>query len=188
MRITALFDTYRSQIIFVIKLILIYAVLYLFVNLLIGLTSVGGALYWDWLDANFDLITHLRNVLLNLSQKILELIGYDVQRSDFTLNIQYKTGIRLVYACLGLELICGYSALILAYPFQGRRTYIYLFLGIILIEFLNVIRISALTVIFSGSKNSLFTIIDHHDVFNLMVTGSLIVVYLNYLKHSKLSV
>ncbi|WP_185154418.1 archaeosortase/exosortase family protein [Fulvivirga sp. M361] len=177
--------TYKTQIVFLVKLITIYLALYFIVKIFIGVTSEGGALYSPWLDIHFDVISGFRNILLGFSEYLLNTLGYDPQRTEFTLNIDNSPGIRLVYACMGFELICGYTALILAYPFYGKRTVIYLLSGIVLIELLNIIRICGLTILFSHGHMSWFDTVDHHDIFNFTVVISLIIVYITYLKGIK---
>ena len=173
---------YKTPILFLIRLLAIYFALYLSVNLLIGATAKGGTLYFPWLDDHFDIIQGFRGFLLNISEYVLSILGYDPVRTEFTLNVKDGPGIRLVYACMGFELICGYSALILAYPYYKKRTIYYLLFGIAIIELLNIIRISGLTILFYYGYTSFFEVIDHHDLFNLTVIVFLIMIYIIYLK------
>ncbi|MEM9678883.1 MAG: archaeosortase/exosortase family protein [Bacteroidota bacterium] len=123
----------------------------------------------------------MRSILLGASQLILEALGYDTYLGEYTLGIVNQGGIRLVYECLGFELTFGYIALVSAYPFQGKRSWGYLILGIILIQLLNVVRIFGLTILFATQKASAFEIVDHHDLFNLAVIIVLIIAYWRFL-------
>ena len=172
-----LISLYKPQLIFVAKVALIYLLLYLSVTFYIGLTAEGGFAYSPWIEENLNFVDGLRYFLLRTSQMILEAIGYDTYRGEYTLGIRDQGGIRLVYKCLGFELTFGYIALVLAYPFQGIRTWLYLVFGIILIQFLNVVRIFWLTIQFTKQDNLAFEVIDHHDLFNIVVVLVLLVVY-----------
>ena len=175
-------SSYRPHFFFIAKLILFYGAFYLSIIALIGLTSEEGSLYSPWVKNNFDIVAGFRQGLLAVSQKALESIGYETNRSGYDLRIADKSGIRLVYGCLGFELISGYTALVLAYPFAGWRTILFIALGIVLINVLNVVRIVALTILFSNGHTGDFNFLDHHDLFNIAVVICLLVVYHFYLK------
>jgi exosortase/archaeosortase family protein len=80
--------------------------------------------------------------------------------------------------CNGLELMVLYAALLLALPGATSRKLIFIITGLLLINVMNILRCSALVLVFRHKPEYVNFI--HHYVFNFVVYGVIFWLWLRY--------
>jgi exosortase/archaeosortase family protein len=150
---------------FVFKFLGLFLLFYFFNLLFFGLTSPGKH-YSPFLDHYLNYVQGLRWLLLNVSTGLLNMLGFTAICNDYELLVAGHSTIQVVYSCLGLGVISFFAAFVLAFPKPVKRKMIFLVTGILVIEFLNVIRFMVL-VLYWTPKDS--KIIDHHTIFNVII-------------------
>ena len=130
-----------------------------------GITSPGSH-YSPFLDHYLNYIQGLRWLLLNISTGLLNVIGFTAICNGYEMLVAGHSSIWIVYSCLGLGVISFFAAFVLAFPKPLKRKLIFLITGILVIEFLNVIRFMLLALYWNKNDNK---IIDHHTIFNIII-------------------
>lgn len=157
---------------FVIKFLVLYGVFYGFNYIYTGLTVPGGS-YSPWLDHNADYISGLRNFILNGASTLLSWLGYDNRVYGYFMEVIDGKTIRMVYSCIGLSILCMWWAFIISFPQSLKNKLIYFFGGTAFIIGLNIIRIALVAI--APRNLTIFNIpVDHHDIFNIVVYGIII--------------
>lgn len=142
-----------------------FLIFYYFNILFFGFTTPGGH-YISFLAEHLNYIAALRQILLDCSVTILKWLGYAAIDNNYELLVAGKGTLAIIYSCLGLGLISFFSAFVLAYPSPLRPKLIFLISGILIIEFLNVVRFVLLAIFWSKKANR---IVDHHTIFNILL-------------------
>jgi len=150
---------------FVISFIILFLVFYYFNILFFGITSPGNH-YSPFLADHLNYIHYLRWFLLSSSAQILNWMGYSVIISEYELLVAGHGAIKLVYSCLGLGLVSFFSAFVLSYPKPWKAKIIFLIIGIVSIELLNILRLILLALFWDKHIGK---IIDHHTIFNFFI-------------------
>lgn len=164
--------TYR----FLILFIGIFSALYYFNIFFLGMTSPENY-YSPFLDKNLNYVFLLQETLMKITVYILELLGYNTFTKDNWLHVSGKGGFILAYSCLGIGVMSFFTAFVIAFPKPLKSKLLFLPAGLIFIQLLNITRFVLLSLYWKGSifKN----VIDHHDLFNLILYVILLgVIYL----------
>lgn len=152
------------------KFIISFLFLYLFFDFLnkvnFSVTNLGSKHYLAFVANYLNYIHGLRYLLLFLSTKILNLIGYPAIFDEYYILVAGHGLLRVVYSCLGLGLISFFGAFVIAYPKKIKSKLLFLFGGILGIEALNILRFVLLGAFGSKKQSEIF---DHHTVFNLII-------------------
>ncbi len=131
-------------------------------------------------------IFYFYKVLMYSSKGLLTLLGFNptIIYSNqiyyypvFALQIGQGGLVFLGISCLGILLMAPFAALIIAYPGRARTKLWFIAVGCLVIQILNIIRISLLTVLLSyygipvdkGVNIFGITTASHHDVFNFII-------------------
>ncbi len=154
-----------SPIKFVFTFLALFLLFYYFNLWFFGITSPGRH-YYPFLANHLNYIQGLRTLLLNCSSLILSWLGYSAVHNDTELLVAGKGAIVLVYSCLGLGLMSFFAAFVIAYPKKMKQKLVFLFAGILGIQFLNIVRFVLLALFWNRNDNR---IIDHHTVFNIIL-------------------
>lgn len=150
---------------FVVLFVFLFTLFYGFNLFFFGITSPGNN-YSPFLDQHLNYIAALRQVLLDCSAQILNWLGYAAIDNNNELLVAGRGKLIVVYSCLGLGLISFFSAFVLAYPARIPGKIIFLVSGILVIEFLNVMRFVLLAIFWSKKTGR---IVDHHTIFNIIL-------------------
>lgn len=157
---------------FIVLFFVSYAVLYGINYSLTGLLAPRGH-YIEWLHRHADYVTALRSYLLECTAAIIKAMGYIPHIEGNMLWVEGKSAIKMVYSCIGLNVLCMWWAFVMAYPLKLSRRIILFVWGTFLIMSLNVARLTILALkkgqIIIGSMH-----IDHHDVYNVITYGILL--------------
>ena len=157
---------------FVIGFLMTYGFLYVGNYFLAGMTIPGGY-YNSWMDNYADYISGLRYIILHGASAFLSLLGYENVVQSYYLHIIGGKTIRMVYSCIGLNIIFVWWAFNLSFPQLIKNRVTYIISGTVIITLLNIVRIAMVAISPHKGKflNSPF---DHHSVFNVVVYGIII--------------
>jgi exosortase/archaeosortase family protein len=166
---------------FLIKFILLFALLY-FINLaVIGLSSPGNY-YLPFLDQYLNYIDWLRNLILYTSNLITRIAGLDsIVEEPYLLRVKSGPAVRMVYSCIGYGVMSLWVAFVIAYEGSLKQKLLWLLMGCIFILIINCFRVSMLLVAIAN-KWQVNRYIEHHDLYNIfsyMLIFSLIYLYTN---------
>src|SRR5690606_27347648 len=129
---TSVFKQLRSNEIlrFIISFLLIYGGLSLGNYIWAGMTVPGGY-YSSWLHRYADYISGLRQVILMGASSFLSMLGYENEGQGYYLHVVGGKTVRMVYSCIGLNIICVWWAFNLAYPQALKKRAIHILAGTI---------------------------------------------------------
>lgn len=182
------FKKYKTQLSYIARVVAIYTFIIWGFQFFAGITSETGRFYSKWIDEHLDIIAGFREFLLQSSAMLLALFSYDTYVEGYFFGIVNGRGVKLVYGCLGIEVLAAHTALVAAYPAALTKKIKYLIGGLIMINLLNILRISGLTLAYHLHKERLFDFINQHDLFNLIVFALVLVLYFFYVKKSQAEV
>lgn len=152
---------------FAVKFLLLFGVLYAANYVLTGLLIPGGY-YSQWMDEHLDYVSALRNLVLHGGQLIVNMFGYETALSGYKLTVIGYGGVRMVYSCIGINILCFWVAFIIAFPNTIKSKIAYGIFGLTVITILNMIRVGALALIRTRHAWR-HANIDHHAIFNIVV-------------------
>lgn len=170
-----LFNTLKNpRFKFVLLFIAAYIGLYSTNYILTGIIQPGGY-YNEWLATHFDYIAAFRTFLLGATAKVVKLMNYDTYLTDNILYVKGGHNIRMVYSCMGVNILCLWWAFIITLAISIKEKAFYFFAGTFCLILLNIIRLSLLTI---SPKDISFgqLMIDHHDLYNWVVYGLIFLV------------
>lgn len=151
----------------------LFAILYYFTIIYTGLVAPGGY-YIPFLAEYFNFVEGLRSVLLHWSESILNFFGYQTFTHGIWFRVIGHGGFNLAYSCLGFGVMSFFAAFVIAFPKPIKSKLWFLPAGILLIQTLNIVRFVLLGLYWKHSH--LKTLIDHHDLFNIVLYIVLITV------------
>ncbi|MFN6945566.1 MAG: exosortase/archaeosortase family protein [Cytophagaceae bacterium] len=170
---------YKSIIIFILKAIVIYFILkYIFLGY-VGLVDDGGGYHSPFL-ARYSLIQLLVEIIAWPTRGILVLLGYDTFAYLNVVGIEGAAGVRILFPCLGVEMMIAWFALIFSYPSKTAK-WKAIFLGIAGIFVINIIRV--LYLLLTQYHNPGVKLIRTHDIFNNVVYVFIFIAFMLYLRH-----
>ncbi len=160
------FLKHRPFLFFVIKFILLFAILYYGTLAMIGL-SVPGGHYSKFVDNYLDYVSWIRSSLLHGSKQVLSLFGVKTYlASDYNLRQVNGRGIRLVYECVGYGVMSFWIAFVVASEGRWLKKILWIVGGLLFIWVLNITRLSLLLV--ATNKGWPMPLgWDHHTWFNI---------------------
>lgn len=171
-----------------IKFIILFIVLYFLLNYFnefyIGITAKGGV-YIPFLDEHLNYIRWWRTFSIEAAANILRWFDYTVITNETQLRVIGKSGITLVYSCLGYGIMSVFVAFCLSFPSPFKHRWGFMLTGLIVIQALNIIRFVLLPLYWNRRK-PLFGM-DHHDIFNIFIYGLLIIICYLWIRHSSKS-
>lgn len=173
-----------SPVRFALTFAFLFALFYYF-NIYFFRITVPGPHYVAFLARYLNYIAWLRSALLSSSAGLLNLLGFAAISNQYDLLVAGHGTLQVVYSCLGLGVMSFFAAFALAYPKKRKSKIIFLVLGIVGIEFLNVIRFVVLAIFWDKHGGH---IIDHHTIFNIFLYLLIGFVLYFWVKHEDASV
>ncbi len=132
----------------------------------IGLTAPGGY-YVEFFDKNMNYITSWRNFNISAVAELLQLMGENVTTGTHRLHVDGKAGFKIVYSCLGYGILSIFSAFVLMYPKSLPKKILFLIIGILIFQCLNITRLMMISLYW---HHTLMVFKVHaHDIFSLLV-------------------
>jgi exosortase/archaeosortase family protein len=169
-----------SPVRFVLIFLTLFAAFYYFNIFFFGITSQGNY-YNSFLAQHLDYIRGLRHLLLNTTAKLLNWMGFGAITDDTDILIAGHGRLKLIYSCLGLGIMSFFSAFVIAYPRRLKPKILFLVIGLICIQILNIMRFLVLAILWDKNEGS--QIIDHHTVFNIIIYVIIAVSLYFWVKH-----
>ncbi len=158
----------RDDIIFLVKFLGLFAILYYGTYAFIGLSTEGN-LYLPWLKY-IDYVSWYRQFLLKSAEYFLGVFGQNAFVEDrFYLNIKGLLRIQLIYECLGIGVNSFWVAYVVTSKLSSPVYKVYSVLaGVLIITLLNISRIVLLAFALYN-KWPLIAKIEHHTLYNYIV-------------------
>lgn len=150
---------------FALKFVVLFGLLYLSYLGLLGLTSPGNR-YSPFLAQYFNVVHWVRWLLLNSTKGLLTFLGYRTIINEYNLLVAGHNLLLLNYDCLGFGIMCFFSAFVIAYPKPLLKKIIFLVCGLLVIQSLNVLRLTWLALFWKKTSNPFA---DHHTIFNITI-------------------
>ncbi len=166
---------------FVISFVSLYLILYYFNEVYIGITAKGG-IYVPFLDQNLNYIKWWRNFSIQITADILRWLGNIVYTNATQLKVIGKSGFTLVYSCLGYGIMSAFTAFCISFPSPFKYRVGFMLFGLIFIQIMNIGRFVLLSLYWNNHNR--FLGLDHHDLFNILIYISLIVISYLWIRHS----
>lgn len=133
-------------------------------------------LYNGWLYKNGVIDKFLINHLIAITSFVLKAMGFIVFTEGRLIGIIDSSGLIVNQPCDGLSLFVLFAGFIIAYPGKIRSKFIFIPLGLLIIDLVNIVRIIALVIIVKYSPQSLefnhsytFTLIMYMIIFLMWV-------------------
>lgn len=155
----------NSPLRFALVFVVLFLGFYYFNIVFLGITIPGGY-YSPFLANHLNYIKALRDLLIGSSAAVLRWFDFAVITNNYSLLVAGKGMITLVYSCLGLGVMSFFSAFVIAFPKPLKAKVIFLIVGLIIIQLLNIIRFVLLALFWNRQEQQ---IIDHHAIFNALI-------------------
>lgn len=157
---------------FVVLFFVLYGFFYGINYLLTGLIAPGGY-HIPWLQYHADYVTATRDFLLQSTAWVVKKMGFVPHKDGMMLWVENRHAIKMVYSCIGFNLFNMWWAFALSYPLSIMQRLLLFISGTVLIIALNVTRLTIL-VLKNGPANITYFNIDHHDLYNMVTYGILL--------------
>ena len=153
-----------------------------------GITFVSHS--W-FIDTFYRLLIGPVHFLLTLTG-VAHTIGYTHQIAQYFIHLHdANVTIYLWIPCLGISIMYVYASLILAFPNPRKKKLVFIFCGILAIQFLNILRLFALTAIIAHthttetqSAKMPWLAVNHETIFNL---GMIFLIFLMFVLFARKS-
>ncbi len=174
----------KAIIIYLIKFAGIFCLCYFGTLGMVGLCA-PGKYYSAFADRYLDYISVLRASLLHAAKLVAGLFGYKTYfANEYNLRVVNGSGIIMVYSCLGIGVMSFWTAFVLANKSKVTDTIKWLFGGLALFWFINVLRITLLLI--AHNRKWPIPLFDHHTWFNMAAYVLIFVLIWFYDKQHKL--
>jgi exosortase/archaeosortase family protein len=125
-------------------------------------------IYDLWLHPNETIDLWVIDLTIFLSKFILEHLGYAVfTGTERVIGVDGTGGLWIGDNCNGITLFARFAIFILAYRGSIKTKFIFVFLGILSIELLNVLRVTILAILDTHSRT--WTEFNHTYTFNILI-------------------
>lgn len=106
-------------------------------------------------------------ILLKTSYFIVHVLGYEANVYRRIIWIEGSEGVKIINACMAWPVMALFAGFIIIYPGDKRSKYWFIPSGIVAIIIMNVLRITAMTIISYEAPHTLDAY--HRYVFNLVL-------------------
>jgi exosortase/archaeosortase family protein len=165
------------------------------IQFLVKLTALCG-IYFYWFAPNVwhlpvistyygHFVHYTLLTLIETSVWILNLLGYGAEVVNLREIDMYDSifNIHIRNVCLGIDLMFSFVALIISFPGRWLDRLWFIPLGLLGIQLLNVLRVIGLSVVSIGIDP--YSFVDHHDVFNVVTTIFIFIMFTRWVKKWK---
>jgi exosortase/archaeosortase family protein len=153
-------------VLFVIKFLCLFGLLYSFYLGYISITSPGGR-YIPFFDNYLNFVAWLRYLLIESSAAILNVLGYQTKTATDQMLVVGRNVVYVGYDCLGFGVMCFFTAFVFTYPGLIKPKLYFWVLGLIVIQLINLARFVILSLYWHRSTSVYLS--DHHTIFNIIV-------------------
>jgi exosortase/archaeosortase family protein len=106
-------------------------------------------------------------LIVNSSNLILGVLGYDSQVNENVVYIVGTAGVKVINACLGWSVMAMFIGFIVIYPSVKKAKFWYIPMGLLIIVFVNILRIAGMTIISYENYDALEFF--HRYIFNFSI-------------------
>ena len=171
---------------FIIKFLLLLALLYYSNLFFISITAKGGNAFYIFLKQDLDYIDWLRYSILHVSKVIANFLGIPSKvESEYIIRLtESKKGLRMVYKCVGYGVMSFWGAFVLANKDSLFKKLSWLLIGWVSIWAINCMRVILLL---TALKNNwpISPYFDHHTLFNIAAYGFIFLLIYVYTRYDK---
>lgn len=172
---------YKPILLFVIKALLLFAALLFIKYIHRSIIDPASDFIFASQIRDFNIYSVCADALIYPAQIIVNTLGYQTIISERVLSIVGARGIIIHAPCLGFNIIGAFIILITAYP-SPREWWvkaIFILVGVMGIQMLNILRVTALVI----KNNYSFELpINHHDLFNIIIYSFVFVTFYIWVK------
>lgn len=181
-KIAKTYQNAKPSLLFIGKIILIYLAWKAWL-LFIGTEAMPvEERYWPWLSAQWESFNDLVRVnLIHLTSWLLELGGITTTPGDYKLGIASTNGMRVGNYCLALQLWFFFAGIVLVFPAPLRHKLWFIPLGILLIHFMNVLRMVSLGGLLVHAPA--YFDVNHYYILRGVVLVAIFMISYPFLKH-----
>lgn len=157
---------------FLIIFFVVFVVCYYGLQFITGL-AVDGGLYSPFVEKHINVGAWIRTALINSCKYFLSIFGIEtIRTNEYVIQMVGGRGVRIVYGCLGFGVMSFWIAYVIATVAKTQKKVAWLFAGLLLLWFINIIRISLVLV--STNKGWDFPFgWDHHLWFNIIAYAAI---------------
>ncbi len=171
----------KKWLMFILRAIVLFFIFLLFYKLLRKIPFIDR-IY-------IDILHKFASFLLNMSSFFIGLLGYEVTTYGKTIKIiddLYTPGVYLDRGCMGRNVILAYAGLIAVFPGKIVHKLWYIPLGLVIITFINILRIAGLAVIYHRWPE--YGDVNHYVIFKYTAWLIILILWMIWVnKFSKLS-
>jgi exosortase family protein XrtF len=150
-----------------------------FLLLVFSLYVVWYLIYNLWLQPDGRLDLAVIDLTVFLSKNILEGFGYAVYTgADRLIGIDGASGLWIGDNCNGITLFSLFAWFVIAYKGRIKYKLIYIPIGIILIQLLNVLRVVVLAILDTHSRS--WTEFNHTYTFTIVIYGFIFLLWMTW--------
>ncbi|MBX2935139.1 MAG: archaeosortase/exosortase family protein [Ferruginibacter sp.] len=165
--------------IYLLKFFAIFCIAYFGTIAVEGLSAPGNH-YSPFVHHYLDYPSALRQSLLKGASFFLGLLGYNTVITDaYHLQMVNGSWVKLVYACLGVGVMCFWLAFVLANKGKFVKKITWLLIGLISIWLVNVLRIM-LVLLANNNHTKMPLGLDNHTFFNILAYGAVFILMFLY--------
>jgi exosortase family protein XrtF len=151
--------------------------LYKFLLSILSLYILWYILYDLWLHPDERIDMFVIDMTISVSKKILEFFGYTVFTGvERVIGVDGTGGLWIGDNCNGMRLFALFACFIIAYKGRFIKKIIYIFLGILFIEFLNIMRVVLLAILDTHSRS--WTEFNHTYTFTIIIYGFIFLLWM----------
>lgn len=134
-------------------------------------------IYELWLHPNQTLDLYVISLTVYVSKLILNVLGYEVfTGAERLIGIDGTGGLWIGDNCNGIVLFALFAGFIISFPGKVLNKTIYIILGIILIELVNILRVVALAIL---QTHSVFLMeFNHTYTFTIVIYGFIFLLWM----------
>ncbi len=130
-------------------------------------------------DLYVDVLNHFATFLLTSSQTFTELFGFEVTIYGKTIRIidgLKAHGVYLDRGCMGRNVMLGFIGFIIAFPGKIKDKFWYIPLGLIILIFVNILRISGLAIVAYCCPE--YSDVNHHIIFKYTAWAVILILWI----------
>lgn len=163
----------KRILVYLAKFIGAFCILYFGTLAVEGLAAPEGKYYSGFIKNYFNYVSWLRSSLTYATKWLLEIFGYSIDIiSDTYFRVRNAKGVHMGYDCLGYGVFSFWLAFVFANTGSWKNKLKWMLGGVLLLWFINVLRISLLLV--ATNKGWVFPFgWDHHTWFNIAAYGAI---------------
>ena len=165
-----LFITDKKFIRFVAIFLSVYVICYYGTIVIIGLAAPGG-MYNLFVSKHLDYVSWIKESIIFAVGAVLAIFGVETNTEPgFVIRVCDQKGVFIAMSCVGYGVYSFWIAFVVAHTGIFLKKFFWILGGILILWFINVVRISIFLFVINKNKEMPFGV-DHHTWFNIMAYG-----------------